>query len=458
MTACGICLEKRTSTITCPKCEFVSCSVCIKKYFETQSEPVCPNTDCRMQFTREIISNALPSLLAVFKKMREKFLLDLEKSRLPAAQVYTEICGIHKNFENVVDALERRRRELTLEATRIERQLNAHYIIQEYIRLNQYQEALTHHNTYFQTGEAGPSPTKIEKVIRTTVYRCPDEKCRGFVCVKRDDSQRGQCGVCNTEVCIACSSRVEDGVNHECNQDDVASTKELRKNSKQCPKCSIPISKIDGCDQMWCVMCHTAFSWKTGEIVKGVIHNPHFFAYQRQLANGREIPRIDGVENCGNNFFHNERGIPAWFAWYVSGDTEEGAYMSAFCRLSRHFSEYDHRIITRRHEPDNLDLRVRFLLGKIEDGEFGKIVQQRDKKYQKELDVDAVMLILFDSGNRLIESLTSGTIFSTYTQLKNLVDLSNTRLEEISKIYKNKTKKIVYAYDKVSKVKTMRIE
>ena len=33
-------------------------------------------------------------------------------------------------------------------------------------------------------------------------------------------------------------------------------------------------TSVKNCDQMWCVQCHTAFSWKTGLKVNGVIHNP----------------------------------------------------------------------------------------------------------------------------------------------------------------------------------------
>jgi hypothetical protein len=43
---------------------------------------------------------------------------------------------------------------------------------------------------------------------------------------------------------------------------------------------------------MWCTQCHTAFSWKTGDI-ETRIHNPHFYEWQRRT-NGGVAPRVPG--------------------------------------------------------------------------------------------------------------------------------------------------------------------
>jgi hypothetical protein len=41
---------------------------------------------------------------------------------------------------------------------------------------------------------------------------------------------------------------------------------------------------VRNCDQMFCIQCHTAFSWKSGSIESGVVHNPHYF---EALRNGK---------------------------------------------------------------------------------------------------------------------------------------------------------------------------
>lgn len=55
---------------------------------------------------------------------------------------------------------------------------------------------------------------------------------------------------------------------------------------------------VKNCDQMFCTSCHSAFSWKTGKIEKGVIHNPHYFEIQKKLNNGI-IPRNYREFRCG---------------------------------------------------------------------------------------------------------------------------------------------------------------
>jgi len=62
----------------------------------------------------------------------------------------------------------------------------------------------------------------------------------------------------------------------------VESVKLKKKDTMGCPSCGVRIYKIEGCDQMWCVECHTPFSYKTGDIVKGVVHNPHYYEYIRE--------------------------------------------------------------------------------------------------------------------------------------------------------------------------------
>jgi hypothetical protein len=119
---------------------------------------------------------------------------------------------------------------------------------------------------------------------------CPTMDCVGKL------AGDGTCGLCSRHYCHECMKETSDG--HECRQEDVETIRELRKNTRPCPKCNIPIYKIEGCDQMWCVQCHTTFSWKTGAIVHGVVHNPHFYDYRRQMM-GDAVQRTPGDIPCG---------------------------------------------------------------------------------------------------------------------------------------------------------------
>jgi hypothetical protein len=88
------------------------------------------------------------------------------------------------------------------------------------------------------------------------IFKCPSE-CRGFI------SNNYHCGTCKGIVCKKCRVQINKDSEHICNEDDIKSSFLVSSLTKPCPKCMTPILKSGGCDQMFCVLCHTAFSWTT---------------------------------------------------------------------------------------------------------------------------------------------------------------------------------------------------
>lgn len=129
---------------------------------------------------------------------------------------------------------------------------------------------------------------------------CPCDNCRGYI---KTDTHR--CGVCNTQICSSCHVEISDNLNtkHTCQSEDVETAKMILRDTKPCIKCNTLIYKIDGCDQMWCTICHTAFSWNTGK-EEFKIHNPHAYQYYRE--NNIVIPRE--AENVVDNEEQGEGG------------------------------------------------------------------------------------------------------------------------------------------------------
>ena len=125
---------------------------------------------------------------------------------------------------------------------------------------------------------------KVEERVSFT-YPCPLGDCEGFM------DSHGNCPSCKKKICMKCET--EEGENHECDPSLVETVHMLRRTSRPCPKCSVPIHKTDGCDQMWCTQCHTTFSYRTGIIHEGRTHNPEYYRWLRENNNG-VVPREPG--------------------------------------------------------------------------------------------------------------------------------------------------------------------
>jgi len=125
---------------------------------------------------------------------------------------------------------------------------------------------------------------KKAKERKEFVLKCVKDGCRGFL------SSAYKCELCATLVCKDCMI-IKDEKNdkeHVCKKEDIDTVAMIRKDTRPCPKCGIRISKVDGCDQMFCVNdgCNVAFSWNTGELISGVIHNPHYYEWVRRNNSG----------------------------------------------------------------------------------------------------------------------------------------------------------------------------
>ena len=312
--------------------------------------------------------------------------------------------------------------------------------------------------------------TKADTVGR----KCPDEECRGFL------SSQWKCGLCDKWTCPDCHviKGYSRDAEHTCDPDVKATAQLLAKDTKPCPKCSTPIHKIEGCDQMWCTQCHTAFSWRRGTI-ETRIHNPHYYEWQRQQ-NGGTAPRNLGDFECGRNLADQQANhfitrILGANKMFDNLSSHDKLIMEHLCkeipiiiRKTIHLQLNDGISFINNNVVDNLEIRVRYLNKDITDKQFASKVHATYKAHEKKKDIaDVIQLqvqgitdIIYriadclktncqkqvDGVSKLIKmnEQTNKQIQNMFSEVKQLTDYSNGILREHAQTYDCKTWYISY--------------
>lgn len=336
----------------------------------TAADPHCMN--CRHVWNREFLDAHLTRswMEGEFRKRREAVLFDREKSRLPATQEAVEVERERRRITEKKAELRERRAAIKRELAEIEVRIND---------INYFTEHGTWHPAEGGTGAPGP-----KKEVRQFVAACPSATCRGFL------NTAYVCGVCEGKFCSACREpKLGDAETHTCDPGLVATIKAITADSRACPSCGTAISRVSGCDQMYCTQCDTAFSYTTGKVVEGVIHNPHYFERLAKLKKEGAGPAEAGGGACNRN------GWPDWYrrvhasqaARFLNAKGFERSLQNLY-RIGVHLQEVvlpDYPLPTAA--PNNTDLRIRYLLGELDERRLRQLLQQRDRARQRDLEI-----------------------------------------------------------------------
>lgn len=272
MPECSICCEKfnksNRSPIKCKTCaddnEVVACQSCAKRYIlEQPTDASC--MVCKVEwdidflydnFTKTFINKEL-------KVHRENYLLEKQIALLPDTQHYAEQL-------KMIDGYNKQKQILYIQKRKLEESLRV--INTTIAQLDDEIYDIRNNNNMERDKQEEKGEFK---------FKCPVEDCNGFL------NDKFYCGICENKICRHCMEvKLED---HECDPDKKDTVALLKKDTKPCPKCGQLIHKTNGCDQMYCIKCHTAFSWKTGAVERGAVHNPEYYRWMRE--NGQVIPR-----------------------------------------------------------------------------------------------------------------------------------------------------------------------
>jgi hypothetical protein len=411
MTDCSVCCDLYNKTarqpVQCVFCEYTACMACHKTYItSTAQEAHCMN--CKKKWSRAFLVGNFTRVFidGDYARHRENLFYEREKALLPATQVHIPLILKRRGLQKMIEINSRQQAtaERMYQGVELEKQRGEFYYLQNLLNSKLY---LMNHS----------DEKKEEKQF---VMKCPIGECRGFL------STRYKCGVCDGRVCSSCHIELKEE-KHDCDPDLVKTVDELKKTTRNCPNCHVPIFKSSGCDQMWCVSCHTAFNWKTGQIEKGIIHNPEYFEFMRRT--GLEVRNPYEVR-CG--------GLPSYFEVLQKTRTrlESHTMTEIYQATSHHRNDTLRRLPTPLDNQDNQDMRIQFLLGEIDEKTFKSTLYQRQKEREKKLEYRQIVDTFVTVAEELFRQMDDIKVF--FRQILELYRMINTQISSLNNSYKCK--------------------
>ncbi len=398
---CPICLDHFTpiirQPIVCSYCPHATCRQCTSQYLlSSLNEPHC--MDCKREWNREFIDTKLTQTFrkGPLKLHRRRVLMDRERGRLPAMQVFVQAQSTIQRNALAISILKKERKALKEERNKVQVDFTDGGFEELTERLKPITSKLAAKKVEIRNLEKETINARMvllgqekPEMRQQFIMKCPAEGCRGFL------SSAWKCGTCEKFFCSDCHA-LKSGMRdeqHVCNEDAKATAAMIRQETKPCPKCGIRISKIDGCDQMWCIECHTTFSWNTGQILLNtVVHNPHYYEYLRKT-NGGNIPRELGDIPCG--------GLPNAYLFtraVFDCPTVSVPIKQRLTDMLRGISDVQYARLPgfplRQNANINRDIDIEYLMQKISEEEWGTKLEQAETRFERKKEIGLILQTL----------------------------------------------------------------
>jgi hypothetical protein len=190
---------------------------------------------------------------------------------------------------------------------------------------------------------------------------------------------------------------------------------------------------------MWCTQCHTAFDWKTRQIIKNRIHNPHYFDYvhsqtipssrlertpcQETLEN--RLPRIHQLQH----YFRQSRQIQSYSTYFLD-----------ILRALLHLSDVEiHRYPILSDEElfrYNMILRIQYLKKELSEKMFKTMLVRDEKQRDKNKAIHLLFEMLLNTFISIFQELFTYSSpqdieTSILVQIQNLHSYVNQQLDLI---------------------------
>lgn len=515
---CPICIEIYTKSkhfkIECFNCDFTACRKCIRYFVINSSNNQVNCMNCKTNWNDKYISKALlPAFFKTdYKKHSNKNSIEEQLALLPDTQpeveriierkkVIEKSNKIYKTIESTrVYISDYKRNKLSefrleirnenlkkiddkykdeLKKPRNERMKKTHIVKMFYEDIYKiHDKAIIGFDTYIKTMNED-NKLYIEKtnqlnimrkeldelykiidkeqIINKSIYNrpCSNSTCNGML---KTDSNL--CSICYHITCSKCLQPYNKDIkDHTCNEDDIKTAKLLKQDTKYCPKCNFGITKISGCDVMFCTQCNTSFNWKTMEILTKNLHNPHYLEYLRKAGTTRE--RNNVINNCTAN------------PTITDYDTRRFSNIRNFCetvvvfkpfrfimhkgivaiQYILHIGENATTIRNKINNYENLNrkARINLLLNKITRDTFDEIVSKNGYEIRILTQKEQIVLTVRDISTELIFNLSNNELMAINNSIFNILD-SSRFTNTISKI-SNKTEEFFKPYITVENFK-----
>lgn len=258
LSECIICNNNTVDTtiIQCQYCSGAACAACWETYFITDNptilQPRCMFPTCRREFIAEYLHQN-HFLTNALRDRQSEVLFNIDRTYYPLAQHVIQLIETQNRVANAAE----------------------HMVYDRLI-----------HDAIM-----GNTATRLQTPY---YHKCPTDNCLGHL-----DSAH-YCTLCKNTICPDCNKATTTTTIHTCNETDRQTFAAIRNDAKECPKCGIYISKIDGCNDMFCIQCNTPFKYDTGLINTDRNSNPLYLNYLRR--NGTDLPPggMAAVPQCGN--------------------------------------------------------------------------------------------------------------------------------------------------------------
>ena len=417
--SCTVCVEpinKSTrKSIVCNFCSYMCCQLCAKTYLRDSYQlPHCMN--CKKEWNKGFLNTNFTKVFlhSEYRASREIILFEEEKTYLPQFQEESKRTKImrelDKEYHDII-------------SKEIENEANE----DQFVRQQRYKSRLfklEKQSIIEKQGKLIQEGRSKKKDDIPFLKKCTVNECRGFL------SKDYKCGLCNSSICKSCQCRLTD--EHKCNQDDVKSLLELERSTKPCPKCYIPIQKSDGCDQMFCIQCHTGFSWKTGMIETGVIHNPHYFE-MLQKGNIQDVRHRQEQGECGP--------IPLYTKIYTIVKNEPSNLRNAiqfYYQQFVHHRQVTLRMFEYRDTQEVRNDRISYLVGDLDENKYKANLYVRQQKQYRKQEERQIMDSFVTIGEELFRTLTIDNYNDILKQIQTLSIVTREAIVEIDKKYQHK--------------------